>query len=162
MPLPTSIPSQKKHSARSQVYLQHSSALFDLHSPSLYCRLKLLLGNLGHSIAQQSTLHTVPRWNAGLVDCLQLPIPVHRLRNKLDSLHATVSVVVRTLWRSLEYSNQNLSNVTNFCAGLTTGVDCCQCILCIFVHLSTEATTRIFMPLASYELWAPHRGHYKF
>jgi hypothetical protein len=34
--------------------------------------------------------------------------------------------------------------------------------LCIFVHLSTEATTRIFMPLASYELWAPHHGHYKF
>ena len=98
-----------------------------LISPSLYCRLKLLLGNLGHSIAQQSSLHTssyifilCPDGMLdliGFVDCLQLPIPVHPLRNKLDSLHAAVSVVVRNLWRSLdysaEYSNQNLSNVTS-------------------------------------------------
>jgi hypothetical protein len=69
-----------------------------------------------------------------------------------------VSGVVSILWRSLEYSNQNLSHVTNFCAGLTTGVDCCQCILC-----NSYASLCTFQPRLPPEfscLWHPTNcGH---
>lgn len=123
MPLPTSIPSQKskRNTARDPRFT------FSNLQPFLICTAPVCTVAWSFCLEISVTallskvpfihLHTVPRWNAGLVDCLQLPIPVHRLRNKLDSLHAAVSVVVRNLWRSLgysaEYSNQNLSNVTS-------------------------------------------------